>query len=581
MKVIKSLLLGSTAVVAGVAVAQAADLPSRKAAPAEYVKICDAYGAGFFYIPGTDTCLRVGGYVRAEYAWDQAVSAATPAAFKAAPTATQTGAAFVQPVGTALAIGGGNSIAIPSGVQDQTGFLGRGRLEMDARTQTPWGTARTFIALRAQATTGIYSSSDNYATLIANSPTPTAGSVTGQTGSTGVTVEQAIIQFAGFTFGRTTGEIFTFMPAPNYGSYANAGYPGAINILSYTAVFGGGFSGTIGIEDRSGQNYSANIGPGYLPTVVGSGIGNVTTMGAFQGNSASAVGGAVTNGPLTWPVLAGNVRFDQPWGAVQLMGRVQQNGVATNFNNSTIQSGSPNVALTATGWAIGAGLKLNLPMLAAGDTLYATAAYGSGDIDALTGWNTSASTSNIGRELGGMLRIDRDLYLTPSALAGAAGAGGLCGSNIGTQASSAATPATNASCFTTAQTTGWSVAAFFTHYWTPTLRSVLLASYINITPPNAAQNTDWSLGGLSKANEFRIGGQLVWSPVKDLDIGAEVQYMKLNASLTGQLGNAPVCTAGNPGNAASAIACNSLITTGALNPSPSAWQARLRVQRQF
>ncbi|RWE18907.1 porin, partial [Mesorhizobium sp.] len=32
--------------------------------PAEYVKICDVYGSGYFYIPGTETCLRIGGYVR-------------------------------------------------------------------------------------------------------------------------------------------------------------------------------------------------------------------------------------------------------------------------------------------------------------------------------------------------------------------------------------------------------------------------------------------------------------------------------------------------------------------------------------
>ena len=39
----------------------AADLPV-KAKPVEYVKICSLYGAGFYYIPGTDICLRVGGY---------------------------------------------------------------------------------------------------------------------------------------------------------------------------------------------------------------------------------------------------------------------------------------------------------------------------------------------------------------------------------------------------------------------------------------------------------------------------------------------------------------------------------------
>ena len=65
MKLVKSLLLGSAAGIAAVAGAQAADLPSRKAAPVEYVRVCSAYGAGFFFIPGTDTCLRVGGRVRA------------------------------------------------------------------------------------------------------------------------------------------------------------------------------------------------------------------------------------------------------------------------------------------------------------------------------------------------------------------------------------------------------------------------------------------------------------------------------------------------------------------------------------
>ncbi len=81
MKVIKSLLLGSAAGIAAVAAAQAADLPSRKSAPAEYVKICDAYGAGYFYIPGSDTCLRIGGYVRAEYNWSQSATAISIPAF--------------------------------------------------------------------------------------------------------------------------------------------------------------------------------------------------------------------------------------------------------------------------------------------------------------------------------------------------------------------------------------------------------------------------------------------------------------------------------------------------------------------
>ena len=44
------------------------------AAPAnagvEYVKVCELYGAGFYYIPGTDTCLKVGGTKPVEHKID-------------------------------------------------------------------------------------------------------------------------------------------------------------------------------------------------------------------------------------------------------------------------------------------------------------------------------------------------------------------------------------------------------------------------------------------------------------------------------------------------------------------------------
>ena len=69
MKMVKSLLLGSAAGLVAVAGAQAADLPV-KAKPVEYVKICTLYGEGFYYIPGSDTCIKLGGYVRADYGWN-------------------------------------------------------------------------------------------------------------------------------------------------------------------------------------------------------------------------------------------------------------------------------------------------------------------------------------------------------------------------------------------------------------------------------------------------------------------------------------------------------------------------------
>ena len=62
---IKSLLLGSAAALVAVSGARAADaVVMVEPEPAEYVRICDTYGTGFFYIPGTETCLKVGGYVR-------------------------------------------------------------------------------------------------------------------------------------------------------------------------------------------------------------------------------------------------------------------------------------------------------------------------------------------------------------------------------------------------------------------------------------------------------------------------------------------------------------------------------------
>ena len=65
MKSVRCLLMGSAAGLMAVSAAQAADLPV-KAAPVEYVKVCSLYGAGFWYVPGTDTCMKLGAWVRVE-----------------------------------------------------------------------------------------------------------------------------------------------------------------------------------------------------------------------------------------------------------------------------------------------------------------------------------------------------------------------------------------------------------------------------------------------------------------------------------------------------------------------------------
>ncbi|GMB81703.1 porin [Shinella zoogloeoides] len=62
---IKSLLIGSAAALVAFTGAQAADaIVAAEPEPMEYVRVCDAFGTGFFYIPGTETCLKIGGFVR-------------------------------------------------------------------------------------------------------------------------------------------------------------------------------------------------------------------------------------------------------------------------------------------------------------------------------------------------------------------------------------------------------------------------------------------------------------------------------------------------------------------------------------
>ena len=63
MKMVKSAFLASAAGLVAMSGAQAADLPV-KAKPVEHVKVCSLYGAGFYYIPGPDICMKAGGYIR-------------------------------------------------------------------------------------------------------------------------------------------------------------------------------------------------------------------------------------------------------------------------------------------------------------------------------------------------------------------------------------------------------------------------------------------------------------------------------------------------------------------------------------
>jgi hypothetical protein len=198
MKLVKSLLLGSVAGLAAVAGAQAADLPAKKAAAVEYVRVCSAYGAGFFYIPGTETCLRIGGRVRADYLYNE------PATNFA-----------LTPLGRA---------------QDAIGFRARGRIQADARTETAYGTLRAFIRYEI---------------------TRSSGTPFGRDGGIGTSPDlaQAFVQFGGLTAGRVTSFFSNGdLPTDHMGTIRFDDAPD-VDLLAYTFSFGNGFSATLSIED--------------------------------------------------------------------------------------------------------------------------------------------------------------------------------------------------------------------------------------------------------------------------------------------------------------------------------------------
>src|SRR5215468_1796025 len=154
---VKGLLLSSAAGLAAAWGAQAADLPV-KAKPVEYVKVCSLYGAGFFYIPGTDTCIKLGGAVRVQAEFN-AGSGGIPVGF-----------------GNSTEAGQG---AFTRDRTNDTNFRTRIYFSVDARQQTEYGTLRTYFRFGVQQTTP---------------GDPVGGAVYW---------DRAFIQFAGFTVGKT------------------------------------------------------------------------------------------------------------------------------------------------------------------------------------------------------------------------------------------------------------------------------------------------------------------------------------------------------------------------------------------
>jgi hypothetical protein len=397
MKLVKSLLLGSAAGLMAVAGAQAADLPSRKAAPAEFVRVCSAYGAGFFFIPGTETCLRIGGRVRAEYLVGERQ-------FRD---------------------------------EDTFGFRARARLNVDARTATSFGTLRTFMRFEYTANSGQYRSylrRDRIDTL--------------DNGGTGI--EYAFIQFAGITAGRAASFFGTAYDESMGGIKGLSDL--TVNLLAYTASFGGGFSATLALEDGASRRSEV--------PVVGTAFGR------------------------EYPDVVANLNVEQSWGAFRLSGALHQ--VRGDDTLSLI-----NRPYNQTGYAIGAALKINLPMIAAGDWFAIEAGYAAGALSYLkVGDNVRATSRGLG-DFG----IADNFY----ALGG--------GSKL---------------------TTGFVVNANFVHYWTPQVRQNLFGSYLAVDQGSLANP-----GFRGDLVEWRAGTNIYWSPVSGLDLGVEILYVNSERSRRG------------------------------------------------
>jgi hypothetical protein len=268
---LKSLLFGSAAVLAAGTGALAADLPYVE--PVDYVRICDAFGAQFYYIPGTDTCLRVGGYVRVD-------------------------SRYVNSDGTSLSRFGGTR---GNGLQQTTinandvnnwTTLARGHIILDARTQTDFGLIRSYMA---------------YDMTVSGGNTTTGAPGTGTVGgapnasATAAVLDVAYIQISNdwgtYTAGHT-GSFFDFYGGNGYGSRLGLADPtGSATLFAWTFAGGNGFSFTLSAEDPASIGRRANGDDDY------------------EGQE--------------FPDGVANIRVDQGWGSAQVMAAVR------HINDST------------------------------------------------------------------------------------------------------------------------------------------------------------------------------------------------------------------------------------------------------
>jgi len=495
----KSLLLGAAAGIVAVSGAQAADLPV-KAKPVEYVKVCSAYGAGFYYIPGTDICLRVGGYVWSEFEVND---------FGASPTQSSN------------AIGGD---FIRNRGDDLSSFRTRFDLIMDARTNTEYGTLRSYVSVGWQWTTNF----DGFQQLQA----PAAF------GNYAFYYDRAFVQFAGLTFGYV-GSFFDFDPQMTMNTFTSKSFK-FTPAIAYTAQLGNGVSASISMEDATTRRVAITTGV----RAVNTGTVFVDGFGYFAPSSAAAGGCSAGNvaaglcgnivpqflslnqagwqgtlyGGQAMPDFVGNLRVDQAWGDAQISGAVHQvkttvNGAANTFANGAgaqvaIPTGTA-LAPVKYGYAALAGVNLKLPMLGAGDSIQVEGAWAKGAVD-YTGLsaNPYSNASSLGYRQGGVGPVIDlfDSYVDAN------------GQHLAT---------------------AYSINAELRHFWTPTVRSSIAYGYNKFKTPIASRQAAGVLVGgddigfepSGTINE--VVANLIWSPVPKLDLGVEAVWFQMKTDCGG------------------------------------------------
>jgi hypothetical protein len=411
----------------------AADVPNRKAASVEYVRVCNAQGAGFFFIPGTETCLRISGRVRAEYRYVESFSRAA----------------------------------------DISGFRARGRLNLDARTSTPYGILRTYFRYELTSNQGSYS---------AIAPLEFAS------------VDKAFIQFAGLTAGRAN-SFFDFYD--NYYNFAviRTSNRETAHILAYTADLGSGLAATLSIEDQQGRRVTNTVVPSAI-NYAGQGM----------------------------PDVVGALRLDQAWGSAQLSGGLHEvRGV------NRVGGAVGNYIEAKYGFALQAGVKFNLPMIAAGDAFWLQATYSDG---ALAYHGTVPFPPST---LGAVSVQSADAYVDPLG-------------RVKT-------------------TKAWALNAAFTHNWTPKLAHTIFGSYFKADYASSVSSVikpitrTYGVNSVVDHAEVMVGSNLVWNPLNNLFVAGEILYTRLD-----------------PKGRIDTNANKSFV--GSKNADDS-WEGRLRLQRDF